>query len=141
MSLGFTLGISLAKTPSNTALRADAYPEDRRGLRTRPASRPRDRVPPASQELLALGVPHGRLVAGRFAPHLADLLGGPLPGGNPRQVRGAERRGLDDLRNDHGHAEHVGLELHQPGVGDGAAVRLELGNPFVGGRLLGAYGI
>ena len=44
------------------------------------------------------------------------------PGADAGEVGGAERRRLGDLRHHDRHAEHVGLELHQPAVGGRAAV-------------------
>ena len=45
---------------------------------------------------------------------------GPHP--DAGQIGGAERGRLGDLRDDHRDPEDVGLELHQPAVGGGAAV-------------------
>ena len=59
---------------------------------------------------LALVRRERRLVAGGLPPHRAHVLLAPEPGGHAGQVGGAERGGLRDLRHDHGHAEHVGLE-------------------------------
>ena len=84
----------------------------------------------SAQQRLALVLAHPRLVARRLAPHLRDLLGAPAPGRDPGQVGGAERRRLGDLGDDHRRAEHVGLELHQPAVGDRAAVGLQLRQPL-----------
>src|SRR5215204_4595100 len=98
MSLGFTFGISLSqKTPSRTAARVDSYPISAHGLRTVwtcPTAGALQRLPPAAQQLVALGFAHLGLVAGRFAPHLAHLFRGPLTGGDARQIGGAERSGL-----------------------------------------------
>src|SRR5881398_1252600 len=119
MSLGFTSGISVLtsrKTPSETASRADSYPTCTHRLRTGPPPRAVERLAPAAEQLVALALGHRGLVGGRLAPHLPYLACGPLPGRDPGQVRGAQRRRLSYLRDDHRHPEHIGLELHQPGV-------------------------
>ena len=48
------------------------------------------------------------------------------PTAEPREIRGAQRRGLGDARAHDGHAEHVGLELHQQIVRGRAAVDAQL---------------
>ena len=63
-------------------------------------------------------------------PLLVDLAAPrPEAGGQPGEVRGAQRRRLGDLGNVHRHAEDVGLELHEEVVGGGAAVAAELLEP------------
>ncbi len=101
-----------------------------------PGDRALDCPVPAPEQPLALGVGHPGLVGGALAPHLADALLVPEAGRDPGQVGGAERGRLGDLGHDHGHAQHVGLELHQPGVGDGAAVGLQRRDALARGALL-----
>src|SRR4051812_26194001 len=108
MSLGFTLGISSTlcsqKTPSETAPPLSSTRPLRAGYSLRstlprlsPAPRPPHRIPPAAEQLIALGRGHRGLVGGRLTPHLAHLIRCPQPGGDPGQVRGAERGRLGDL--------------------------------------------
>ena len=114
-------------------------PAARRRRRRGPAARALERPAPVGEQRLALVLAHPRLVAGRLAPHLAHLLAAPAPGRDPGQVGGAERGRLGDLGHDHRGAEHVGLELHQPAVGDRAAVGLQHLEPLPRRRLLGAH--
>src|SRR4051812_19897526 len=72
----------------------------RAGARRRPAPRALERTVPLAEQPAALLLPDRRLVAGGLAPHLADCLRAPDPAGDPRQVGGAERGRLGDLRND-----------------------------------------
>src|SRR5262249_54597818 len=109
-------------SPGFTLVIYRAYPIWRAGLLTCPAASPLHRLPPATEQPVALGLAQLGLVASRLAPHLPHLVGGPLTRRDPGQVGGAERRGLRNRRDDHGHTQYVRLELHQPGVGDGAAV-------------------
>ena len=56
-------------------------------------------------------------------PVRRQLVGtGPKAGGQPRQVGGAQCRGLGHLRAHHGHAQKVGLHLHQQVVARRTAV-------------------
>ena len=54
----------------------------------------------------------------------SSIVHSPTP--DARQVGRAQRGRLGDLGQHDGNAEHVGLELHQPGVGGGAAVDAQL---------------
>ena len=91
---------------------------------------------PARVLALALVLVHLRLPALVLGPALAELvLVGPEAGRQAGGVGGAERGRLGHLRADHGHAEHVGLELHQQLVGGHAAVDAQLGERDVGDAL------
>ena len=106
-----------------------AVPTRSRAFVTCALARARARAHARQQAVLALVLGHRRLVASGLAPHRAHVRLGPGPGGHAREVGGAERRGLGHLGHHHGHAEHVGLELHQPRVLHGAAVGLQLLEP------------
>src|SRR5690242_20768263 len=111
MSLGLTFGISLSqKKPSETAAPADWYPLRTGRLRLRPPPCAAHRFTPATEELVALGRRHHRLVGRRLAPHLANLAGAPETGCDAGEVGRAERRRLGDLGHDHRCAEHIGLD-------------------------------
>ena len=53
--------------------------------------------------------------------------GRPEADGEAREVAGAHRRGLGDLRADDGGVQDIGLELHHEVVAGGAAIDLQLG--------------
>jgi hypothetical protein len=93
---------------------------------------------PCGKQPLALGALEPRLVARGLAPASLDIRHVPDAGADPRQAGGPERRGLAHLGNEHGCAEDVGLELHQPPVRDRAAVGAKLGHRLARGGLLGA---
>ena len=58
--------------------------------------------------------------------------GGPEADGEAREVAGAHRRGLGDLRADDRGVQDIGLELHHQVVAGGAAIDLEFGEPDAG---------
>src|SRR5712691_11041152 len=81
------------------------------------------RPPPFSRPLLGLLALHLRLEALRDFPLSRDFLAAlPHAGGQARQIRRAERRGLENPRTHDGDAEQVRLELHEEVVRRGAAV-------------------
>ena len=93
----------------------------------RPAPRP------SRQRLAQLRRPrargHGRLEAPVDAPLAATISSGAAPEADREagEVGRAERRRLGDRGPDDGHAEQVGLELHEQVVGGRAAVDAQLG--------------
>ena len=90
-------------------------------LLPRPVARALERAAPAVEQRGALVFAHVRFEATVLAPQLPRLGLGPEPCRHAREVGGAQRRGLADLRDDDRHPEDVGLErvtLAQLGVGD-----------------------
>src|SRR5215203_5279413 len=84
---------------------------------------------PARVEPFSLLLVHLRLVAAPEPPAVLELLAIlPEPGRQPREVRRAQSRGLEGLRNLDRDAEDVGLELHHPPVCRGATVGSEGGD-------------
>src|SRR5579863_10283636 len=80
----------------------------------RPVARASDGALPAGVELLALGLAHRGAEFVVQRPLARELrLTAPEAGGKPRQIRGAQRGRLRDLRALHRHAQDISLELHQ----------------------------
>jgi len=72
------------------------------------------RAPPLAHPSLGFVPFHLRLEAFRYSPLFRDFLAArPHAGGEARQVRRAQRRGLEDPRTHDGDAEQIRLELHE----------------------------
>src|SRR5262252_1946996 len=82
----------------------------------------------------------GPFVAAHFGFEIAIELPGvvdfgaifPKTNSEAGQVRSAERGGFEHSGTNNGHAEHVGLELHQEIVGGGAAVYTQFVKNYIG---------